>query len=288
MNKGEVRILPDADTKAIKNQFLDISYGTQSEFQKLDIYLPDIMEGNFPTILFFHGGAWYAGDKADTQVESLLDFVKDGYAVISINYRLSGEACFPAGYEDCLDAYIFICNNAAKYHIDTKRIALSGESAGAYYVLMLLGAEVDVRCANVWYPVTDIGKLSEQMKENGRPTYTIDDASSPESRFMGRAITELSVQELQNASPIYYIHTKMPYVLIQHGLKDGMVAHQQSVSYYERMKEMTGEEKVLLELFEDTGHGDSLFKQPKNMARVKAFFDEHLKHTNEEDLICRQ
>src|SRR5512137_108243 len=85
---------PAADTSFVKRRFLDIAYAGLSPSQKLDIYLPDEGSGPFPVIVALHGGAFMGGDKADMQVLPMLEGLKRGYAVVAINYRLSGEAKF--------------------------------------------------------------------------------------------------------------------------------------------------------------------------------------------------
>ena len=74
-----------ADISNIQKKYLDISYADLSQAQKLDIYLPDNGEVPFPVILSIHGGAFKFGDKRDRQVEPMLNGLKQGYAVVSIN-----------------------------------------------------------------------------------------------------------------------------------------------------------------------------------------------------------
>ena len=137
IDESLLHMFPDADIENVKRKFLDISYGTQSEFEKLDLYLPSEGEDPFPVIIFIHGGAWYACDKGDTQIEPYLTLLSEGYALASVNYRLSDEAVFPAGVFDCKAAVRFLKAHAAEYQLDPERMALAGQSAGAYYALML-------------------------------------------------------------------------------------------------------------------------------------------------------
>jgi len=101
-----------ANTDNIKRKWLDVAYATKSQAQKLDIYIPDEGEGPFPVILSIHGGAFKSGDKGDGQVIPMLEGIKRGYAVVSINYRLSGEAIFPAQIYDVKAAVRWIRANA--------------------------------------------------------------------------------------------------------------------------------------------------------------------------------
>jgi len=69
----------------------DLAYATLSPAQSLDLYLPSEGDGPFPVIVSIHGGAFMAGDKRDDQVTPMLAGLARGYAVASLNYRLSGE-----------------------------------------------------------------------------------------------------------------------------------------------------------------------------------------------------
>ncbi len=112
---------PPANTDHVKRKFLDIPYASLSPAQKLDIYLPDEGEGPFPVIVWIHGGAFMGGDKADLQVLPSLEGLKRGYAVVAINYRLSGEARFPALVHDAKAAIRWIRANAQIYHFDPEQ-----------------------------------------------------------------------------------------------------------------------------------------------------------------------
>ena len=84
-------ILPGIKASHFQRKYRDIVYADRSEYEKLDIYLPDEGDGPFPVILFIHGGAWCMGDKGDMQVKPFMALLRDGYAVASINYRLAGR-----------------------------------------------------------------------------------------------------------------------------------------------------------------------------------------------------
>jgi len=79
------------NTDAIERKWLDVPYAKASRAQKLDIYLPDEGNGPFPVIVSIHGGAFKSGDKADNQLTPMLEGLKRGYAVVSINYRLTNS-----------------------------------------------------------------------------------------------------------------------------------------------------------------------------------------------------
>ena len=111
---------------SIKNKFTDIAYANKSETKKLDIYLPNGGKGPFPVIIVFHGGGFSEGDKSRDYTASMLQGLNHGYAVVTVDYRLSGEAKFPAAINDAKAAIRFIKVNAAQYHLNPNKIALWG------------------------------------------------------------------------------------------------------------------------------------------------------------------
>ena len=102
----------------------------------LDLYLPEA-GGPFPLIVWIHGGAFRAGDKAGIWYKPILNQTQRGYAVASIDYRLSGSAKFPALVHDAKAAVRWLRANAAQYNLKADRIVVAGESAGGYQAVML-------------------------------------------------------------------------------------------------------------------------------------------------------
>ena len=100
----------------------------------LDLYLPEGAPRPLPLVVWIHGGGWRNGAKEQTPARRL---VERGYAVASINYRLSGEAIFPAQIHDCKAAVRWLRANAAKYGLDAGRVAAWGSSAGGHLVALL-------------------------------------------------------------------------------------------------------------------------------------------------------
>jgi acetyl esterase/lipase len=102
----------------------------------LDLYLPET-GGPFPLIVWIHGGAFRAGSKAGIWYKPILNQTGRGYAVASIDYRVSGIAKFPALVQDAKSAVQWLRAKAAQYHLKADRIVVAGESAGGYQSAML-------------------------------------------------------------------------------------------------------------------------------------------------------
>jgi len=286
---------PPADTGHIHRRFLDIPYAGLSPAQKLDIYLPDTGDGPFPVIVAIHGGAFMGCDKADMQVLPMLQGLRRGYAVISINYRLSGEAMFPALVHDAKAAVRWIRANAGRYSLDPHRIAAWGGSAGGYQALMLgtsagvgeledlaLGSPdqpSSVQAVVAWYAPSNFLKMDEQLAESGLsswPGMEHSGANSPESRLLGGTITEIP-ERVRAANPASYIQPGAPPFLLQHGTRDAVVPFQQSVEFAAELRRASGKQVVVLELMEGAEHADPRFETPENVERVLDFLGAHLK-----------
>jgi acetyl esterase/lipase len=286
---------PPADTGFIKRRFLNIPYADRSPAEKLDIYLPDSGDGLFPVIVAIHGGAFMGCDKADMQVLPMLESLKRGYAVVSINYRLSWEAKFPALVQDAKAAIRWIRANAKQYKLDPNKIGAWGGSAGGYLSTMLgtsagiQGLEdlslgdpdqtCHVQAVVAWYGPTNFLKMDEQLAESGLlapPGFRHNEANSPESLLLGQTITEIP-EKVQTSNPETYVRPGGPPFLLQHGKKDSVVPVQQSIEFAAKLRQELGEDRVRLELLEGAEHADVRFETPENVARVLDFLDEQLK-----------
>ena len=114
----------------------DVQYSPVSKTCTMDIFLPE-GKGPFPVIVSIHGGAFKKCDKRDEEmIVDMLHGLDKGYAVIGVNYRLSGEAQFPEPVKDIKQAIRFIKDNAQKYHLNADKIVVWGGSAGGYLTLM--------------------------------------------------------------------------------------------------------------------------------------------------------
>src|SRR6188472_912780 len=95
----------------------------------VDIFIPKQKGKIFPTLVLIHGGGWRAGDKTlNTPMAQQL--ASRGFVVVSVEYRLSLEAKYPAAVHDIKAAIRWMRANAEAYHIDTKHVAIGGSSAG--------------------------------------------------------------------------------------------------------------------------------------------------------------
>jgi acetyl esterase/lipase len=213
----------------------NVSYNNDT-LQKhlLDIYLPANVKGKLPVVIWVHGGGWLANDKyADMgyMKTTISEIVNSGFALVSIDYRFSTQAIFPAQIQDCNRAVSFIYSNAEKYGLDKKRIALMGFSAGGH-LASLMGLSKNNNVPEFFMPNTDKRFNFKAVIDFYGPSDLVslsknDDEKSPESILLGAA--PLSRPDLAKlASPVTYVDKNDPPFLIIHGEKDDIVSNKQS------------------------------------------------------------
>ncbi len=119
---------------------LNVVYATYGDRKMLaDIFVPQGKTKPMPTIVVVHGGGWLNGDK--TKFRALaVELAKRGYVTCAIEYRLAGEALFPAGIQDCNASVRFLRAHAKQYQIDVNRIGAVGGSAGGHLVGLMATA----------------------------------------------------------------------------------------------------------------------------------------------------
>src|SRR5574338_458156 len=142
----------------------------------LDLYLPANAR-NAPLVIWIHGGGWADGDKDNPPGLSLL---KHGYALASVEYRLTDRAPFPAQIHDVKAAVRFLRANAARFGLDPERFGAWGESAGGHLAALLgttsvrgelegdegvTGVSSRVQAVCDWYGPTDLLKINDQMPD---------------------------------------------------------------------------------------------------------------------------
>ena len=137
----------------------DIPYGSQSHWQKLDVYRPRAAEGQtLPVIVSVHGGGWVYGDKERYQYYCL-SLARRGFAVVNFSYRLAPEYRYPASMEDTNAAFRWVLDHAGEYGLDAGHIFAVGDSAGAH-MLALYGCI----CANPAYAARYPFRAPEGLK----------------------------------------------------------------------------------------------------------------------------
>jgi acetyl esterase/lipase len=263
---------------------LGIPYAdTGNPRHRLDLYLPKNRKSDkLPVIVFFHGGGWMQGDKS-LGAGSLMPFLRTGqYAGVSVGYRLSGEAQWPAQVHDCKAAIRWLRANAPKYGLDADHIGVWGSSAGGHLAL-LLGVSGDVPelegdigpykgVSSKVAAVANFFGVSELLAMIGQPS-DIDRsrADAPEAKLIRGGLRE-NTGKAKAASPITYVTANDPPVLTVHGTKDRTVPYDQAVRLDAALRK-AGVPSFFVTV-KGGGHGD--FGTAAD-DRVEAFFDKYLR-----------
>ena len=216
---------------------LDIEYArVGDQVLKLDLHTPQAASP--PLIVYVHGGAWRAGSKSDVPVARLLDL---GFAIASVDYRLSTQAEFPAQIHDIKAAVRFLRAKADLFHIDAKRIAIIGSSAGGHLAALVgvtnghealegkvgehLSQSSDVQCIISLYGASNLQTILTQSTEFGLkmrvPALQLLLGSQPaEKPDLARL-----------ASPVVHLDKNDPPLLLIHGDADPQMPPEQSQEF---------------------------------------------------------
>lgn len=243
------------------------------ERQKLDVAFSK-KGGQRPLLAWIHGGAFMGGDKAENHA-IWADLMKRGYAVATINYRLSGDAKWPAQITDCKAAIRFLRAHAKDYNIAPGRIAVWGSSAGGHLAALVgtsggarkldVGEHLD-QSSTVSCSVDMFGPIDfEKMPQFSSPT-------SPEARMWGRATSD-ALDLAREACPITYLSKDTPPVLIFHGDADGVVNISQSQLFDAAMKRAGAPGEFIT--LPGIGHSH-VAVWTKERERIMDFFKRHL------------
>jgi acetyl esterase/lipase len=280
------------DTSSIARKWIDIAYASKSNAEKLDVYLPNSGDGPFPCIIVIHGGAFKMGDKSGPELASAIKGLANGYGVASINYRLSGEAKWPAQINDVKAAIRFLRANAAGYRLNPDRFAVWGSSAGGHLAALAgtsgsvaalqdgalgnPGVSDSVQAVIDMFGPVNFLAMDEQFKAAGVAGQVHNTADSPESALFGKQLT-LVPELVRQANPETYISTDDPPFFIQHGSADKLIPTQQSVDLQAALAKTLGKEKVTFEVINGAGHGTADFSTDANIRKVFAFLDKVMK-----------
>ena len=217
---------------------LNVTYTKVNAWEgKVDLYLPPKKNTRTPVVINIHGGGWKNGVKESQGGFST--FFKAGFAVVNMEYRLTGQATAPAAIEDTRCVLIYLIKNAKDLNIDVNKIIIMGGSAGGHLALMggLLANDhrFDTNCPGVEnikvaaiidkYGITDVWDWA----------YGPNLTSKSATQWLGDKAKDEAFAK--SVSPIYYITKNSPPVFIIHGDADPTVPYQQSVDLHKKLLE---------------------------------------------------
>jgi acetyl esterase/lipase len=244
---------------------LDLAYvagtrpGSKPEsVQTLDLYVPT-GKGPFPLVFWIHGGGWHSGDKLESGINHALKFLPKGFALASINYRLTGDAPFPAQIEDCNAALAFLRQYAEDYRIDPDRVGMLGHSAGAHLAALMActgkqkrfsknpNVSFRVQAAVCWALPADLDRDRGQWP---RTSMMYNAGDRPLWKLFPNNVYDGEFARM--ASPASYAHADVPPIHIVHGQIDELVPPGQALAFAESLKKAGV--SMTLRIVPDLGH----------------------------------
>jgi acetyl esterase/lipase len=244
---------------------------------KLDLFLPKGGSAPRPAVVFIHGGGWRGGTPRQFHRQAAY-LAGKGYVGACIEYRLSGEAKFPAALEDCKCAVRWMRANAKTYQVDPNRIAACGGSAGGHLAAMLgvtnkshgfEGKGGHAKFSSRVSLVVDFNGVSDldELGKNAPLRNAIQ-------KFLGPPYKENPALYVK-ASPITHLDAKDPPFLFLHGTADTTVPFEQSVAMMTKLRDLG----IDTALYEAKGAKHAFFNKPPHfrptLKRMEAFLDKH-------------
>ncbi|HTW06171.1 MAG TPA: alpha/beta fold hydrolase, partial [Acidimicrobiales bacterium] len=257
-------------------QWLNLAYATLSPAQKLDLYVPIGTSGALPgLVVYVHGGAWLEGDKQDAMsLEFVSYFLSQGFAIASVNYRLSGAAIFPAQIQDVKAAVRWLRASASTYGYSAQRFAALGDSSGGNLVALLgtsesssvfddpglgnSGVSSSVKAVVDLFGDVDLLSENKWLEANPACVGQFADPNAPTSaasRYIGAPIQSVPARA-EAANPVTYLRAGelLPRFLIAHGDDDCTVPYQGSVDLYQAIVKVAGPGAARLMIVKGSEH----------------------------------
>ncbi len=252
--------------------------------QKVDVYLPKKPKSDkpLPVIVYIHGGGWVAGDRKSSSAAAVQMAIPGEYAAVSVGYRLSGDAKWPAQIHDCKAAIRWIRAHAKELNIDPDRVGCTGGSAGGHLAALLgvtsdtnaLDGEIGdhrdqssrVRCVVNWSgPVDLFAPLS--------PGVTVQNYTDPlVAGLLGGSIE--SRRELAtSASVLTYVSKSAVPIMTIHGTRDTAV----DFAHAEKLDAALKKAGATSFLIPVVNAGHNVLFGPELHSRVEKFWDQYLR-----------
>lgn len=264
-----------AKTEFIQRQYLDLQYAPFSDRRTLDIYLPNEGEGPYPVVIDIFGGGWYFGNKSSHKLEPALALLRRGFAVVSINYSLSHQEKFPIPLLEVKAAIRYVRKHAAQYQLDSDKIALLGESAGAHYAALAATSAASGTLVEEGWPNMDISEevqaviavycpadlaamksyfaIEKQTMDLDTVIAEYGEPDSMECYLIGGTPAE-KPEMFRLANPENHINSKCPPFLFLHGSVDQVVPILGAMHFAEKIVEATCEDNVKFQVVPGAHH----------------------------------
>ncbi len=258
----------------------DIEYASiGGKSLRLDLYLP--AQHGTPLLVYVHGGAWRSGSKSSVPVLKLLN---RGFAIASVDYRLSTEAVFPAEAHDIKAAIRFLRAQATHYHYDGTRIGIIGTSAGGHLAALVgltngnrelegqvgehLAQSSDVQCVVSLFGASNLQTILAQSTEHGLKVRV------PALQLLLGGQPDGKADLARLASPVAHVDNSDPPLLLIHGDADPQMPPQQSEELARACRAMSLPVQHLR--IPGAAHGGPEFFDAERLELMASFLKNHL------------
>ena len=247
----------------------------------LDLYRPPSSNAAapWPTIVWVHGGAWRRGTRDNVPIESL---TSHGFAIASVDYRLSPVARFPAQVHDIKAAIRFLRANADHYGLDKQRFVIAGASAGGH-LAALVGVSGGQLEGSVGKHSAESSAVSAIVSFYGASNLqTILSQSTPHGLSVRVPALKLLLGDVPTqkpdiarlANPVAHVDKRDPPLLLIHGDQDPQMPINQSHELHGRYEQLGL--PVQFKVLHGAAHGGAAFYTDDMKKLVSRFISGHL------------
>ena len=242
---------------------------------KLDLYKPLTAKASLPVIVWVHGGGWQKGSKDRCPITWLCDH---GFAVASVDYRLTDQAAWPSQLNDCRAAVAFLKTHQNRLGLNANRVGVSGSSAGGHLAAAMGTVdqtEAERSASGVvavcdYYGPTDLLTMPNNVAKNKADEEL---AITPGGKLVGGAVLK-NEEVAKSASPFYQASRGDAPTLIIHGTTDLLVPLEQSQRFHKILLAKGCEST--LHIVPDVGHSIKLYQTTEIHKLVAGFFKRHV------------
>jgi acetyl esterase/lipase len=258
----------------------DLEYArVEARSLKLDLHLPD-GKPRSPLIVWVHGGAWRSGSRSNMPLAAL---VKEGFAIASVDYRLSTEAKFPAQIHDLRAAIRSLRGHGSQWTVPSQKIVIAGDSAGGHLAALVgvsnghaelegdvgsdRGQSSDVQGIISFYGAANLTTILKQSTPHGLSVRV----PALDLLLGGQPDDFPTLARL--ASPVFHVDANDPPLLLLHGDQDPQMPINQSHELYGAYRKVNA--PVQFEVVHGAAHGGAAFYDAERLAIVKDFLRRH-------------
>lgn len=252
----------------------DIEYARIGErILALDLYHPGEKDQPAPIVVWVHGGAWRSGSKSDVPVKR---WIEQGFAIASVDYRLSPEAPFPAQVHDIKAAIRFLQSKATELQIDSQKVVIAGSSAGGHLAALVgvsngvpelegnigiaASSPAHVRATVSFFGASNLQSILSQSTPHGLSVRV------PALKLLLGGKPDEKPELAKLASPIAHVDAHDPPLWLIHGDADPQMPIEQSRELEAKYKSVS--RPVQFETIPGARHGGSVFFEAERLDRL--------------------